>query len=98
MMANNNSKDIIYTLDYMLNILVHLRHLLELYKTVRKSEIELIELLTKEVEQISEEGHGNFFIETLIGEYEYPRYFNDEQDDEDTYDVDPFTLNNRTNS
>jgi hypothetical protein len=65
MMANNNSRDIIYVPDYMLDILVQLRHLLELYKTVRKTETVLIELLTKEIEQISEEGHGNFFIETL---------------------------------
>jgi hypothetical protein len=50
MMANNNSRDIIYVPDYMLDILVQLRHLLELYKTVRKSETELIELLTKEIE------------------------------------------------
>jgi hypothetical protein len=97
-MANNNSRDIIYVPEYMLDILVQLRHLLELYKTVRKSEFELIELLTKEIERISEEGHGNFFIETLINEYEYPRYFDNEQDDEEIYDVDPFTLSNRNNS
>jgi hypothetical protein len=98
MMANNNSRDIIYVPDYMLDILVQLRHLLELYKIVRKSETELIELLTKEIERISEEGHGNFLLETLINEYEYPRYFDDEQDDEEIYDVDPFTLSNRNNS
>ena len=98
MMANNNSRDIIYVLDYMLDILVQLRHLLELYKIVRKTKTELIKLLTKEIEQISEEGHGNFFTEILIGEYEYPRYFEDEQDDEEIYDVDPFTLSNRNNS
>jgi hypothetical protein len=92
MMANNNSSDVIYVPDYMLDILVQLRHLLELYKSVRKTETELIELLTKEIERISEEGHGNFFIETLINEYEYPRYFDDEQDDEEIFDVDPFTL------
>jgi hypothetical protein len=55
-------------------------------------------LLTKEIEQINEEGHGNFFIETLINEYEYPRYFDDEQEDEEIFDVDPFTLSNRNNS
>jgi DNA-binding protein H-NS len=98
MMANNNSRDIIYVPEYMLDILVQLRHLLELYKAVRKSETELIELLTKEIEQISEEGHGNFFIETLINAYDYPRYFDNEQDDEEIYDVDPFTLSNRNNS
>jgi hypothetical protein len=97
-MANNNSRDIKYVPEYMLDILVQLRHLLELYKIVQKSETELIELLTKEIERISEEGHGNFFIETLITEYEYPRYFDDEQDDEEIYDVDPFTLSNRNNS
>jgi hypothetical protein len=98
MMANNNSRDIIYVPEYMLDILVQLRHLLELYKIVQKSETELIELLTKEIEPISEEGHGNFFIETLINDYEYPRYFDNEQDDEEIYDVDPFTLSNRNNS
>jgi hypothetical protein len=98
MMANNNSRDIIYVPEYMLDILVQLRHLLELYKAVRKSETELIELLTKEIERISEEVYGNFFIETLINEYEYPRYFDNEQDDEEIYDVDPFTLSNRNNS
>jgi hypothetical protein len=30
MMANNNSRDIIYVPDYMLDILVQLKHLLEL--------------------------------------------------------------------
>jgi hypothetical protein len=98
MMANNNSSDVIYIPDYMMDILVHLRHLLELYKTIRKTETELIELLTKEIEQISEEGHGNFFIETLINEYEYPMYFEDEQDDEEIFDIDPFTLSTRNNS
>ena len=97
MMANNDSRDIIYVPEWMMGILVHLRHLLELYKTIYKFETELIELLTNEIEQISEEGHGNFSIETLIGEYEYPRFFDDEQEDEDTFDVDPFTFNNRDN-
>jgi hypothetical protein len=98
MMANNNSSGLIYIPDYMMDILVHLRHLLELYKTIRKTKTELIKLLTKEIEQISEEGHGNFFIETLINEYEYPRYFDDEQDNEEIFDVDPFILSTRNNS
>jgi hypothetical protein len=68
-----------------------------LYQTVRKNETELIELLTREIERISEEGHGNFFIETLINEYEYPRIFEDEQDLDEIYDVDTFTLSNRYN-
>jgi hypothetical protein len=95
MMANNNSRDVIYVPNYMMDILIQLRHLLELYKTVRKTETELIELLTKEIERISEEGHGNFFIETLINEYEYPRYFDDEENDDEIYDVDLFTLSTR---
>jgi hypothetical protein len=95
MMANNNSRDVIYVPNYMMDILIQLRHLLELYKTVRKTETELIELLTKEIERISEEGHGNFFIETLINEYEYPRYFEDEENDDEIYDVDLFTLSTR---
>jgi hypothetical protein len=95
MMANNNSRIVIYVPDYMMDILIQLRHLLELYKTVRKTETELIELLTKEIERISEEGHGNFFIETLINEYEYPRYFDDEENDDEIYDVDLFTLSTR---
>jgi hypothetical protein len=97
MMANNPCRDIIYVPEYMLDILVQLRHLLELYKTVRKTETELIELLTKEIERISKEGHGNFFIETLINEYEYPKKF-EEEDGDEIYDVDPFTLSNRNNS
>jgi hypothetical protein len=75
----------------MIPIGIHLRHMLEIYKDVRKSETILIELLTKEIEQVREEGQGNFFIETLISEYQYPRFF-DEEEQEDTFDVDPFTF------
>ena len=95
-MASDDFEEIAYVPTWMMPILVHLRHLLVLYKTVYKSETTLIKLLTDEIEEISEEGHGNFFIETLIGEYPYPRFF-DEEEHEDTFDVDPFIFNNRNN-
>ena len=97
MMANNGSDDLIIVPEWMMPILIHLRHLLELYKTIRKSKTVLIELLTNEIEQISEEEHGNFFIETLIGEYPYPRFF-DEKEHADTFDVDPFTFDYSRNN
>jgi hypothetical protein len=95
--GNGPMREVVYVPAYMICILAQLRRLLELYQTVRKNETELIELLTREIERISEEGHGNFFIEILINEYEYPRIFEDEQDLDEIYDVDTFTLSNRYN-
>jgi hypothetical protein len=41
---------------YMLEILVHIKGLLELYQRFFKNEMDIIDLLVKEIEQISEEG------------------------------------------
>jgi hypothetical protein len=61
-MASNPLKDVIEVPKYMLDILVHLKILFALYQSIQKNETEVIELLTKEIEQISDEGQGNFFI------------------------------------
>jgi hypothetical protein len=50
--------------------------------------------LSKEIEQISVDGKGHFFIETLISEHNYPRNFEEEEVDE-TFDVEPFTLSRK---
>lgn len=91
--CNKSSADVITVPDCMTPVLIHLRHFLEIYKDVRKSETVLIDLLTKEIERVREEGQGDFYIETLISEYKYPRFF-DEEEQENTFDVDPFTFNN----
>jgi hypothetical protein len=98
MMADNTPREVVYVPEYMIGILMELRRSLELYQNVRKYETELIELLTKEIERISEEGQGNFFIETMISEYEYPRFFEEEYDLHDFYDVEQFNLGNRSNT
>jgi hypothetical protein len=61
-MASNPLKDVIEVPKYMLDILVHLKILFALYQSIQKNETEVIELLTKEIEQISDKGQGNFFI------------------------------------
>ncbi len=75
-----------------LEILTRLRRLLMLYERVRRREVNLIQFLTKEIEQISEEGgidrERNYLVETLISEYNYPRNFNEEEDDE-VFGVEP---------
>ena len=95
--CNNGPANIIDVPECMIPTLIHLRHFLEIYKDVRKSETVLIGLLTKEIEQVREEGQGNFFIEILISEYQYPRFF-DEEEQEDTFNVDPFTFNYSRNN
>jgi hypothetical protein len=75
----------------IIGILRRLRRLLIIYEGISKNELSLIHLLSKEIEQISVKGQGNFFIETLIGEHNYPRNFEEEEVDE-SFDVEPFTL------
>jgi hypothetical protein len=78
----------------MLEILAHLKQLLELYQSVQKNEIEIIDLLIKEIEQISKEGKGNNIIKTLLSEYNYPRKFEEDNENE-IYNDSSFIL--RTN-
>jgi hypothetical protein len=97
MVASTPSKDVIEVPKYMLDILICLRRLLELYQSIFLNEPEIIKLLIKEIEQISEKGHGFFLIESLISEYDYPRKF-EEEDEDEIYDVDSFILSTRNNS
>ena len=66
-----------------------------LYEGISKHEEEMIYLLTKEIERISKEGKGNFFIEKLINEYNYPRHF-DEEEIKDSFGVEPFFINSQS--
>ena len=79
----------------IMEILKRVRRLLMIYEGIRRSETSLIYLITKEIEQISADGKGNFFIETLISEHNYPRNFAEEEELEDTFDVDPFTISRK---
>jgi hypothetical protein len=80
--------------ENIIEILTRLRRLLSIYEGVHRNELSLIYLLSKEIEQISADGKGNFFIETLISEHNYPRNFEEEEVDE-TFDVEPFTLSRK---
>jgi hypothetical protein len=85
---------LITVLENIMGILTRLRRLLSLYEGVRRNELSLIYLLSKEIEKMSADGKGNFFIETLISEHKYPRDFEEEEVDE-TFDVEPFTLSRK---
>ena len=78
----------------IMGILTRLRRLLSIYEGTRKNELSLIYLLSKEIEQISTNGKGNFFIETLISEHNYLGNFKEEEVDE-TFDVEPFILSRK---
>jgi hypothetical protein len=80
--------------ENIMGILTRLRRLLSIYEGVRRNELSLIYLLSKEIEKMSADGKGNFFIETLISEHNYPRNFEEEEVDE-TFDVEPFTLSRK---
>ena len=80
--------------ENIIGILTRLRRLLNIYEGIRKNELSLIYLISKEIEQISVNGKGNFFIETLISEHNYPRNFEEEEVDE-TFNVDPFTISRK---
>jgi hypothetical protein len=80
--------------ENIMGILTRLRRFLSIYEGVHRNELSLIYLLSKKIEQISANGKGNFFIETLISEHNYPRNFEEEEVDE-TFDVEPLTLSHK---
>jgi hypothetical protein len=86
---------IITVLENIMGILIRLRILLIIYEGVSRNELSLIYLLSKEIEQISADGKGNFFIETLISEHNYPRNFEEKEVDE-VFNVEPFTLSRKS--
>ena len=82
--------------------LIPLRRLLmlyNLYTMARKNETNLIQLLTKHIEQIKRDLSGSpnrELMERLISEYPYPRNFDEEPDvDESIYEVDSFNYDSR---
>ena len=81
--------------ESLIEQLVRLRRLLIIYEGVQRNEEALIHLLAKEIDQISKEGEvdseKNSLIEQLISEYNYPRNFQEEI--EEIFEVEPFTLN-----
>jgi hypothetical protein len=88
-MTINTLSEVIIVLQEIIETLIQLKRLLILYEGVSKNEEYIIQLLTTIIEQISEEGKGNLFIETLISEYNYPRYF-DQEEVKESFDVEPF--------
>ena len=74
-MTINTHSEIIIVLEEIIETLIELKRLLILYAGISKHEEEMIYLLIKAIERISEERKGNFFIEKLISEYNYPRQF-----------------------
>ena len=75
-------------------ILILLRRLLMLYTKARKTEIELIQLLTKKIEQIKIDAMNCLlkeFVNHLILEYIYPKDFETKPDlDENIFELEPF--------
>ena len=61
--------EVIIVYEEIIDTLIELKILLVLYEGISKHEEQMIHLLTIEIEQISEERKGNFFIEKLISEY-----------------------------
>jgi hypothetical protein len=83
--------EVIIVPEEIIDILIELKRLLVLYEGISKHEEKMIHLLTTEIERISEEGKGNFFIEKLISEYNYPRHF-DQEEIKESFDVEPFFI------
>lgn len=57
--------------------LIHLKKLLVIYVNTTKDCKELIQLLVQHIEELRGINRNNFFIETLIKEYNYPKSFSD---------------------
>ena len=78
-----------------LPVLMRLYYLLRLYEGIRKNEKELIQIITKEIELIKSINENqkipNPLVEQFIGEYNYPRNLDEEEDDE-YFDIDNFTI------
>lgn len=77
--------------DELLEPLIHLRKLLEIYINATKNCKELLELLVQQIEEIRGVKRNNSFVETLIKEYNYPRKF---LEIPETIDLEPFYLTN----
>jgi hypothetical protein len=90
-MTINTHNKVIIAPEEIIETLIELKRLLILYEGISKHEEQMIHLLTTEIEQISEEGKGNFFIEKLISEYNYPRQF-DQEEIKESFDVEPFFI------
>ena len=88
-MTIDTFNEVIIVPHEIIETLIQLKRLLILYKGVSNNEEHIIRLLITKIEQISEEGKGNLFIETLISEYNYPRHFDQEEVNESFY-VEPF--------
>jgi hypothetical protein len=87
--------EVIIVLEEIIDTLIELKRLLVLYGGISKHEEQMIQLLTTEIERISEEGKGNFFIEMLINEYNYPRHF-DQEEIKESFDVEPFFIKSQS--
>ena len=80
--------------EEIIPVLIVLRRLLIVYEGARRNEEKLIHLIGEEIEQISQEAKGNFFVETLLFEHNYPRKFTEEDENfENNYEPDTFYLN-----
>jgi hypothetical protein len=94
-MTINTHSEVIIVPEEIMETLIELKRLLVLYEGISKHEEQMIHLLTTEIKRISEEGKGNFFIEKLIGEYNYPRHF-DQEEIKESFDVEPFFIKSKS--
>jgi hypothetical protein len=94
-MTINTHNKVIIAPEEIIETLIELKRLLILYEGISKHEEQMIHLLTTEIEQTSEEGKGNFFIEKLISEYNYPRQF-DQEEIKESFDVEPFFIKSQS--
>jgi hypothetical protein len=61
-MIINTHSEVIIVPEEVIETLIELKRLLVLYEGINKHEEQMIHLLTIEIERISKEGKGNFFI------------------------------------
>jgi hypothetical protein len=61
-MIINTHSEVIIVPEEVIETLIEIKRLLVLYKGINKHEEQMIHLLTIEIERISKEGKGNFFI------------------------------------
>jgi hypothetical protein len=90
-----HTNEVIIVPEEIIDTLIELKRLLVLYEGISKHEEQMIQLLTTEIERISEEGKGNFFIEKLISKYNYPRQF-DQEEIKKSFDVEPFFIKSQS--
>ena len=87
--------EVIIVPEEIIDTLIELKRLLILYEGISKHEEQMIQLLTTEIEWISEEGKGIFFIEKLISEYNYPIYI-DQEEIKESFDEEPFFIKSQS--